>query len=309
MRARLPASPANSQLLCPTLAAPNPAYLAPAQGTWWLPRTPSCPGPRSRGSPSRPAWRPARSAASRTRAANVRSRGAACPAPRSASPAACLLMGMAAARRLFSIWQRAHPGSPHSPSREMRSSLPTPQLPPLIPAAVSYCPANEPTPCVVDAFGMSPIPPGGCSLLYEQGVAQASSIPLLARGPRIHTVGGMSGLAGSSASSWGEHVGCINSRHGCMHPWPQGTCFTKAPYAPFASAEPSAGVPVVARANLSVPGYRQHLAQSLLGAYNLPLAYCPGSLRSDHCRILGTPQVGIQGLVGSGLGSRMWPCC
>ncbi|KAL4458216.1 hypothetical protein ABPG75_013081 [Micractinium tetrahymenae] len=105
--------------------------------------------------------------------------------------------------------------------------------------SVSYCPATEPAPCVVSAFGISPIPPGGCSMLYEQGVAQVSSIPLLARGPGIHT---------------------------------------------------AAGVPVVARANLGVPGFRQHLAQALLGAYDLPVALCPGSLRPDHCRFVGTPQ-------------------
>ncbi|KAL4458215.1 hypothetical protein ABPG75_013080 [Micractinium tetrahymenae] len=105
--------------------------------------------------------------------------------------------------------------------------------------AVTYCPASEPAPCVVSAFGISPIPPGGCSMLYEQAVAGSTCIPVLASGPGMHTV---------------------------------------------------AGIPVNTPANLSVPGYRQHLAQALFGAYDLPAELCPGSLRQELCRFVGTPQ-------------------
>lgn len=52
-------------------------------------------------------------------------------------------------------------------------------------------------------------------------------------------------------------------------------------------------MPVTARANLSVTGYRQHLGQGLLGQYDLPREACPDSLRTDHCRIAaGSPQAG-----------------
>jgi len=36
-------------------------------------------------------------------------------------------------------------------------------------AALSYCPASQPGPCYVSAFGVSSSPPGGCTMLYEQG--------------------------------------------------------------------------------------------------------------------------------------------
>lgn len=46
----------------------------------------------------------------------------------------------------------------------------------------------------VQAFGVSSIPPGGCLLLYEEGVAQAASVPILAWGPGMRTVGGELGM-------------------------------------------------------------------------------------------------------------------
>ncbi|KAL4425869.1 hypothetical protein ABPG75_009885 [Micractinium tetrahymenae] len=49
-------------------------------------------------------------------------------------------------------------------------------------------------------------------------------------------------------------------------------------------------VPVTARANVSLPGYRQHLGQALLGAYDLTSEWCPDSLRPDHCRLVGSLQ-------------------
>lgn len=39
-------------------------------------------------------------------------------------------------------------------------------------------------------MGVSSIPPGGCQLLYEEGVARAWSLPILAWGPGMKTMGG-----------------------------------------------------------------------------------------------------------------------
>lgn len=68
-------------------------------------------------------------------------------------------------------------------------------------------------------------------------------------------------------------------------------------------AASTAGIPVVARANVSLPGYRQHLGQAMLGAYDLTSELCPDSLRPDHCRLVGTLEVSGgrgQGAAGEG---------
>ncbi|PSC73738.1 low-CO2 inducible isoform B [Micractinium conductrix] len=50
------------------------------------------------------------------------------------------------------------------------------------------------------------------------------------------------------------------------------------------------GVPVVANPNLTVPGYQQHLGQSMLGAYDVPPDLCPGSMHLMQCRVVGSLQ-------------------
>ncbi|KAI7835611.1 hypothetical protein COHA_010488, partial [Chlorella ohadii] len=100
--------------------------------------------------------------------------------------------------------------------------------------SLTYCPPGAATAsCVIGTMGVSSIPPGGCQLLYEDGVAHGWSVPILAWGPGMRTM---------------------------------------------------AGTPVTSPANNSVPGYRQHLGQGLLGAHDISKPECPDSTRLDFCR-------------------------
>lgn len=54
---------------------------------------------------------------------------------------------------------------------------------------------------------------------------------------------------------------------------------------------PDTGIPVSSPANNSVPGYRQHLGQALLGAHDIPKSLCPDSTRLDFCRFEATLEV------------------
>ena len=55
-----------------------------------------------------------------------------------------------------------------------------------------------------------------------------------------------------------------------------------------------AGIPVSVPANLSVAGYRQHLAQGLLGAHDIPKSECPDSTRLDFCRVEASLEVWVR---------------
>ncbi|PRW33326.1 serine threonine- kinase receptor R831 [Chlorella sorokiniana] len=73
----------------------------------------------------------------------------------------------------------------------------------------TYCPADSNTSCVIGTMGVSSIPPGGCLLLYEEGVAKTWSIPILAWGPSMKTMGGIpvTSPANNSVPGYHQHLG------------------------------------------------------------------------------------------------------
>ena len=58
-------------------------------------------------------------------------------------------------------------------------------------------------------MGVSSIPPGGCQLLYEEGVAQTWSLPILAWGAGMKTMGGALCCAVVCRSVWWHAVLCL----------------------------------------------------------------------------------------------------
>ena len=57
----------------------------------------------------------------------------------------------------------------------------------------------------------------------------------------------------------------------------------------------------MANPNLTVPGYQQHLGQSMLGAYDVPPDLCPGSMHLMQCRVVGSLQACNRALCEAGL--------
>ncbi|KAI7841339.1 hypothetical protein COHA_004957 [Chlorella ohadii] len=60
-----------------------------------------------------------------------------------------------------------------------------------------------------------------------------------------------------------------------------------------------AGILVHARPNITLPGYRQHLGQALLGAYDMARDACPDSLRPTYCRGFTWREASLPGVTGT----------
>lgn len=113
--------------------------------------------------------------------------------------------------------------------------------------------------------GLASFPPGACSMLWEASVAGLTSVAVMATGPGMHT------LAGALPALCWHAVACSAF---CKCSWPD----------PQLTRSLHAGILVVARPNISLPGYRQHLGQALVGAYDMALDASPDRMRPTYCR-------------------------
>lgn len=103
-------------------------------------------------------------------------------------------------------------------------------------------------------------------MLWEASVAGLTSVAVMATGP------GMRILAGACVAPIGRLLRPQMHLPLTLHCSPTHTCVC------------TAGVLVVARPNITLPGYRQHLGQALLGAYDMARDVCPDSMRPTYCR-------------------------
>ncbi len=105
-------------------------------------------------------------------------------------------------------------------------------------------------------------------------MAGMTSVAVLAAGPGMHTVAGVpAGPLHMAGLGWLRHLQRAVSAHGLTINHVFNLVFTCG-----------AGILVHARPNITLPGYRQHLGQALLGAYDMARDACPDSLRPTYCR-------------------------